>query len=315
MLELDGLVRHFGDTVALDQLSFTVPRGQVFGFLGPNGAGKSTAMRAVMRLTALDAGEVRWAGAPYGLPTCRTFGYMPEERGLYPTMRVGEHLVYLARLHGLPAPRARRASAAWLERLGLGGRANDKVEALSLGNQQRVQLAAALAHDPPLLVLDEPFSGLDPVGVDELAAVLRERAAEGAAVLFSSHQLDLVEELCEAVAIVHRGRCVASGTVRELGRTGSPRVVVAVAGDPAGRWAQRLAGTRVSGAEQGRVRLVLDDGVTPQQVLTAAMASGTVEHFAIETRRLTEVFREAVGQHYADADAGAERAPGTGAPA
>jgi ABC-2 type transport system ATP-binding protein len=310
VLELDGLVRRFGDTTALDGLSFTVQRGEVFGFLGPNGAGKSTAMRAIMQLTALDAGQVRWDGATYDLGTCRRFGYMPEERGLYPTMKVLEHLVYLARLHGLPADRARRVCAGWLERLGLAERAGDKVEALSLGNQQRVQLAAALVHEPPLLVLDEPFSGLDPVGVDELAAVLRERAAAGTAVVFSSHQLDLVEELCESVAIVHRGRLVAEGAVRELGRAGARRVAVAVSTDPAGTWAAAIPGATIVGVEQGRVRLVLAGGVDPQQVLAAAMAVGPVEHFAIETRRLTEVFREAVGQRFDDAD----RAPGSLAP-
>jgi ABC-2 type transport system ATP-binding protein len=307
LLELDGLVRHFDDTIALDRLSFTVPRGQVFGFLGPNGAGKSTAMRAVMRLTALDAGQVRWDGATYDLDTCRGFGYMPEERGLYPTMRVAEHLQYLARLHGLTAAAARRGAAEWLARLGLSERAQDKVEALSLGNQQRVQLAAALVHEPQLLVLDEPFSGLDPVGVDELAGVLRERARAGAAVLFSSHQLDLVEQLCESVAIVHRGRCVASGTVRELGRTGARRVEVEVPGDPDARWAAALHGVRVLGTEHGRARLVLGDGVDPQQVLAAAIAAGPVEHFAVCSRRLSEVFREAVGRPLEDVQGGVPR--------
>ncbi|WAX57881.1 ATP-binding cassette domain-containing protein [Jatrophihabitans cynanchi] len=307
MLELDGLVRHFDDTIALDRLSFTVPRGQVFGFLGPNGAGKSTAMRAVMRLTALDAGQVRWDGATYDLDTCRGFGYMPEERGLYPTMRVAEHLQYLARLHGLTTAAARQRAAEWLARLGLSERAQDKVEALSLGNQQRVQLAAALVHEPQLLVLDEPFSGLDPVGVDELAGVLRERARAGAAVLFSSHQLDLVEQLCESVAIVHRGRCVASGTVRELGRTGARRVEVEVTGDPDARWAAALHGVRVLGTEHGRARLVLGDGVDPQQVLAAAIAAGPVEHFAVCSRRLSEVFREAVGRPLEDVQGGVPR--------
>jgi ABC-2 type transport system ATP-binding protein len=307
LLELDGLVRHFDDTIALDRLSFTVPRGQVFGFLGPNGAGKSTAMRAVMRLTALDAGQVRWDGATYDLDTCRGFGYMPVERGLYPTMRVAEHLQYLARLHGLTTAAARQRAAEWLARLGLSERAQDKVEALSLGNQQRVQLAAALVHEPQLLVLDEPFSGLDPVGVDELAGVLRERARAGAAVLFSSHQLDLVEQLCESVAIVHRGRCVASGTVRELGRTGARRVEVEVTGDPDARWAAALHGVRVLGTEHGRARLVLGDGVDPQQVLAAAITAGPVEHFAVCSRRLSEVFREAVGRPLEDVQGGVPR--------
>jgi ABC-2 type transport system ATP-binding protein len=219
---------------------------------------------------------------------------MPEERGLYPTMRVLDHLVYLARLHDIDAATATTTSRRWLNRLGLSGRAHDKVEALSMGNQQRVQLAAALVHEPDLLVLDEPFSGLDPVGIDDLAGVLAERAAAGATVLFSSHQLDLVEDICESVAIVNHGRCVATGPVRHLVRGGQPRLVVAVATDPAGGWAKALPGAHVAAVEQGRVRLVLDAGTDPQQVLHAAMATGPVDHFAFESRRLSEVFREAV---------------------
>jgi ABC-2 type transport system ATP-binding protein len=293
MLELDGLVRRFGATVALDGLSFTVPDGQVFGFLGPNGAGKSTAMRAILQLTALDAGEVRWNGRPYGFAQVQRIGYMPEERGLYPTMRVGDHIRYLARLHGLSAPAAAAATHRWLERLGVAARAGDKVEALSLGNQQRVQLAAALVHEPDLLVLDEPFSGLDPVGVEDLASVLAERAAAGATVLFSSHQLDLVEDICESVAILNRGRLVASGPVAELVRGDQPRLVVEVSGDPSGAWAGRLAGLEVVANERGKVRIALH-GADPQAVLAAAMKAGTVEHFAYESRRLSEVFRDAV---------------------
>ena len=296
MLELDSLTRRFGVTTALDGLSFDVPAGQVVGFLGPNAAGKSTAMRAILRLTALDSGEVRWNGKPYGFEFCQRIGYMPEERGLYPTMRVTDQLVYLARLHGIDAATAQRASARWLDRLGLGARARDKIEALSLGNQQRVQLAAALIHDPDLLVLDEPFSGLDPVGIDDLATVLAERAAAGATVLFSSHQLDLVENICESVAIINHGRCVAVGQVRDLVRGGAPRLVVAVSGDDEGDWARRLPGVEVAANEHGRLRLALSAGADPQQVLAAAMARGPVDHFAFESRRLSEVFRESVAR-------------------
>jgi ABC-2 type transport system ATP-binding protein len=296
VLELDALVRRFGATTALDHLSFDVPAGQVFGFLGPNGAGKSTAMRAILQLTGLDAGVVRWNGQPYGFEFCRQIGYMPEERGLYPTMRVGDHLVYLGRLHGMSKDDASAATARWLDRLGLAGRAGDKVETLSLGNQQRVQLAAALLHAPPLLVLDEPFSGLDPVGIDDLAGVLAELAATGATVLFSSHQLDLVEDVCESVAIVNGGRCVAAGPLRDLVRGGQPRLVVGVVGDDSGAWARDLDGVELSGFDHGRARLVLRADVDPQRVLAAAMAAGQVDHFGFESRKLSEVFREAVGE-------------------
>src|SRR5918992_703687 len=216
MLELRDLARSYGDVVALDGVSFSVEPGQLFGFVGPNGAGKTTAMRIVLGVLRPDLGEVRWRGRPVDAPTRSRFGYMPEERGLYPKMRARDQLVHLARLHGIAAPDAAAAADRWIERLGLVERAGERVEKLSLGNQQRVQLAAALVHDPELLVLDEPFSGLDPVGVDVLSGVLAEHAATGVPVLFSSHQLELVERLCEAVAIIKDGRLVASGAVEEL---------------------------------------------------------------------------------------------------
>jgi len=294
MLEFDGLVRHYGDVVALDGLSFTVPAGQVFGFLGPNGAGKTTAMRAVFGLVGLDHGSVRWKGAPVTATERRRFGYMPEERGLYPGMVVADQVEYLARLHGLTRPQAVDATRHWLDRMGVGDRATSKVEALSQGNQQRVQLAAALVHEPELLVLDEPLSGLDPVGVDAVGDVLMEQAADGRGVLFSSHQLDLVEHLCQSVAIIDHGHLVASGPVEELTTGGRRRLVVKVEGDWTGAWARRVPGANVSRVEGGAVRLVLDDTTDPQSVLAAAMEAGPVVQFGFERRRLSEVFREAV---------------------
>src|ERR1700686_299099 len=274
MLEFDGLTRHYGDVVALDGLSFTVPPGQVFGFLGPNGAGKTTAMRAVFELISLDAGVVRWKGEPVTSSDRRRFGYMPEERGLYPGMGVVEQIEYLARLHGVPATDARPAALHWLERLGVADRATSKLETLSLGNQQRVQLAAALVHDPELLVLDEPLSGLDPVGVDAISTVLVEQAASGRGVLFSSHQLDLVEGLCQSVAIIDHGRLVAAGTVEDLTTAGRRRLVVKVEGDWTGAWADGIPGATTSRVESGAVRLGLEEGSDPQAVLAAAMRAG-----------------------------------------
>jgi ABC-2 type transport system ATP-binding protein len=293
-LELDGLTRRFGLVTALDHLSCTVPSGQVTGFLGPNGAGKTTAMRAVFGLTALDSGSVRWNGRPVTLAERRRFGYLPEERGLYPGMLVGEQLEYLARLHGLSPAAAASAAAGWLERLGIARRSGDRVESLSLGNQQRVQLACALVHSPDLLVLDEPLSGLDPAGIDAVGEVLASRARAGTCVLFSSHQLDLVEDLCQSVVIVDRGRVVASGTVDDLTARGRPRLVVRVAGDRDGAWARGLAGVTVSENDGGALRLVLTAPADPQSVLRAAFAAGPVTEFTVRRRRLSEVFREAV---------------------
>src|SRR5215469_1327385 len=253
-LELDGLRRRYGSVTALDGLSFAVPAGQVFGFLGPNGAGKTTAMRAIFGVTSLDAGEIRWRGAPVTEQARRTFGYMPEERGLYPTMRLLEQVEYFALLHDMPGPAARKAARQWVERLGLGGREDTRIDALSHGNQQRAQLAAALVHDPELLVLDEPFSGLDPGGVDDMSAILAEQAQAGVTLLFSSHQLDLVEDICEAVAIIHHGRLVVSGPVADLRRGDRPRLAVRVTGDRAAAWAAGL------GPSLGTVDAVRADG-------------------------------------------------------
>jgi ABC-2 type transport system ATP-binding protein len=294
LLELEGLRRTFGSLVALDDLSFTVPSGQVVGFLGPNGAGKTTTMRAIFGLTDLDAGVVRWNGTPVGRAQWRRFGYMPEERGLYPGMLVAEQVEYLGRLHGMSPHDAAAATRTWLERLDIADRAASKVEALSHGNQQRVQLCAALVHEPELLVLDEPLSGLDPTGIDAIGRVLVDQADAGCCVLFSSHQLDLVEDLCEQVTIIDHGSLVISGTVDDLATSGARRLVVRVAGDRTTDWANGIPGVSVSEVSAGAVRLVLDDDVDSDVVLKAAMAAGRVTQFSFERRRLSEVFREAV---------------------
>ena len=297
-LELVGLSRRFGSVVALDSLTFGVPPGQVFGFLGPNGAGKTTTMRAIFGVVALDAGQVRWHGEPVTEQDRRGFGYMPEERGLYPSMAILDQLEYLGRLHDMTASSARGAAQDWIKRLGLAGRESAKLEVLSHGNQQRVQLAAALMHDPELLVLDEPFAGLDPGGVDDMTEILTERAHAGVTVLFSSHQLDLVEHICESVAIINRGRVVAQGAVSALERGERPRLAVRVAGDPSGNWARGLdpAVASVVQVNSGMVLLELAPGADSQRVLDAARAAGAVEHFSSATRRLSEVFRDVTGE-------------------
>ena len=310
MLEVDGLTKRYGTKLALSDLSFSVRPGEVYGFVGANGAGKTTAMRIMLGVLAADSGVVRWQGKPVTFETRRRFGYMPEERGLYPKMRVTEHLVYLARLHGLDLGTATRSADALTERLGVAERRTDAIEKLSLGNQQRVQLAAALVHDPEVLVLDEPFSGLDPVGVDALAGVLLERARRGVPVVFSSHQLDLVERLCDSVGIINAGRMVATGTVEDLrAQEGRRQLLVIVRDAPAG-WVAVIPGVTVVSERRGELVLELADGVDDQEVLAAAARAGRVEHFSWRQPTLTELFREAVtdaDEQAAPADGGRDR--------
>ncbi|WP_329562244.1 ABC transporter ATP-binding protein [Kitasatospora sp. NBC_01266] len=294
-LEVDGISKRYGDTVALREMTFEVRAGEIFGFVGSNGAGKTTTMRIVLGVLAADAGEVRWGGERVTLRTRSRIGYMPEERGLYPRMRVGEQLEYLARLHGLSATAATRATREWTERLGVAARIGDEVQKLSLGNQQRVQLAAALVHDPVILVLDEPFSGLDPVAVDVMSEVLRDKAAAGVPVIFSSHQLELVERLCDRVGIVRSGAMVACGTVDEL-RTGGTELLEVDAPQAASGWASGLSGVTVRGTDGGRTVLELAAGADDQAVLAAALATGPVREFARRRPSLTELFRHVVSE-------------------
>jgi len=212
MLRVEGLTRRFGDHLALDDVTFDVVPGRMTGFVGANGAGKTTTMRIILGVLAATAGQVRWQGEPLTQEVRRDFGYMPEERGLYPKMKIRDQLVFFGRLHGLSAERALERTEKLLERLGLAERANDVLETLSLGNQQRVQIAAALVHEPIALVLDEPFSGLDPLAVDAMVDLLREEVTPEVPVLFSSHQLDLVERLCDDLVVLSRGKVVAAAS-------------------------------------------------------------------------------------------------------
>ena len=294
MLEFDGLHKSFGDNHVLDGVGFTVAPGTMFGFCGSNGAGKTTTMRIAMGLVRPDSGSVRWRGRPLDQESRRRIGYMPEERGLYPKMKVGEQVTYFARLHGLDAGAAARAAEEWTTRLGLGERRGDPVEKLSLGNQQRVQLAAALVSRPEVLILDEPFSGLDPVGVDALAEALLEQVHQGVPVVFSSHQLDLVERVCHSVGILARGRMVATGTVEELRRHDARRLLRVVVPDAPHGWAANLPGVRVVSEQAGDTMLELVPGTDDQEVLAAALRTGRVTHFAWRQPTLVELFREVV---------------------
>jgi ABC-2 type transport system ATP-binding protein len=295
LLEFDHLTKSYGTLRALDATTFDVRSNEIFGFVGSNGAGKTTAMRIALGVLEPDAGEVRWNGTPLDFEMRRRVGYMPEERGLYPRMRVGRQLAYLARLHGMSRTDADAAMLAWTERLGIAARRDDDVQRLSLGNQQRVQLAAALLHEPAILILDEPFSGLDPVAVDVMSSVLRERAAAGVPVLFSSHQLDLVERLCDRVGIIQAGRMVAVGSIEDL-RAGAPDRWVVDVPDAAPGWADRVPGVTVVGQAGTRttVELAVPGSGAERAVLRAAQDAGHLREFAPARPSLVDLFRHVV---------------------
>jgi ABC-2 type transport system ATP-binding protein len=294
-LEIDGISKRYGELVALDHLSLAVAAGEVFGFVGRNGAGKTTTMRIILGVLDADEGQVRFAGTPLTFEARRRFGYMPEERGLYPRMHLADQLAYLGELHGMTGGDAHDSALTWLDRFGLTERRDAEVQALSLGNQQRVQLAAALVFGPDVLVLDEPFAGLDPVAVDVMAAVLREQAAAGVPVIFSSHELELVERLCDRVGIIDHGRLVASGTVAELRAGGLQRRWVDVPAAPVG-WDAAIPGVQLLQTEGSRRLFELDPGLDDQGLLEAALATGPVRAFEPVEPTLGELFRTVIGE-------------------
>lgn len=293
MLQFDGATKWFGPFAALDGCTFEARPGRLTGFLGPNGAGKTTAMRAVFGLVELEGGAVRWQGAPIGPAQRVRFGYMPEERGLYARMRVRDQLVYLGRLCGRTAGEVSRTVDGWLDRLGLAGRAHDRLDSLSHGNQQRVQLIAALVNEPELLVLDEPFSGLDPLAIANMAELLGDLARAGTTVLFSSHQLDLVEDLCEDVVIIDHGRIVRAGDLADLRAAIPQRFVDIRYRGAAPDWSELPASELVESGD-GHARLRLERQADLSQVVALARGAEKLVSFAYQPPTLSELFRQAV---------------------
>ena len=293
MLKLTGLTKSYGGRRVLDDVSFEVQAGRLTGFVGGNGAGKTTTMRIVLGVLAGEGGTVTLDGDAVNASDRRRFGYMPEERGLYPKMKVLEHIVYLARLHGYPKADATGRARALLEQLGLGERLDDNVETLSLGNQQRAQIAAALVHDPQVLILDEPFSGLDPLAVDVVAGVLQERAARGTAVLFSSHQLDLVERLCDELVIIAGGTIRAAGSRDALRAQHATHRYELVSGGDAG-WLRDEPGVDVLEFDGGYAVFETGDDQIAQRVLRRAVEHGDVASFSPQRPSLAQIFKEVI---------------------
>jgi ABC-2 type transport system ATP-binding protein len=293
MLELNGITRSFGDRRVLHDVSFTVAPGRMTGFVGGNGAGKTTTMRIVLGVLSADSGTVTWNGSPLTASARTRFGYMPEERGLYPKMKVAEQIIYLGRLHGMPADAAKRSALDLLDQLGLAERADSTIESLSLGNQQRAQIAAALVHDPEVLILDEPFSGLDPIAVEVVQGVLTGFAAKGVPVLFSSHQLDIVERLCDDLVVIAEGEIRANGS-REGLRAAHSRDQFELQLDGDAGWLRQEAGVTVLDFDGGYALFEVDSADTAQRVLQRAVATAPVRQFAPQHPSLAQIFKEVI---------------------
>lgn len=291
--EANGLRKQYGEITALDGLDLTIPNGELVGFLGPNGAGKTTTMRAMLRLISIDSGTLRWNGAPVTEAERRRIGYMPQERGLYARMKVHEQISYFGRLAGLEADVASREADKWIERVGLSDRRDDFLQTLSVGNQQRVQLAVALVHSPDLLILDEPFAGLDPVAASTLVSIITEQVATGVSAVFSSHQLDVVQDICEHVTIVASGRTVATGEVSHL-RTSSPTRLLDIGWADPTLQGQDLGVGVVLIDDPGRLQVSVDATVEPSALISAAASRAEIASVSFEPPSLDQVFMELV---------------------
>lgn len=291
-LAAHGLHKSFGDIRALEGVDLLVSEGQLLGFLGPNGAGKTTTMRGIVGLTSMDEGTIEWRGRRMTVEDRRLIGYMPQERGLYPRMRVHEHIAYIGRLAGLDRDTAERRAHQWAERVGLVHRGEDLIQELSTGNQQRVQLAVALVHEPQLLVLDEPFAGLDPVAVAMLTEVMTEQVERGVSVLFSSHQLELVQDLAEHITIIAAGRTRATGRVSELRQRSPHRILEIRWNGETPEWAPYRSVALES--SHGSSRFQVPAATDPGALVANAARAGNFVSVSFEPPGLEEVFLELV---------------------
>jgi ABC-2 type transport system ATP-binding protein len=310
-LQIDGLHKAFGPVVALDGLTFDVPSGQIFGFLGANGAGKTTTMRIALGVLAADRGEIRWHGADSRSLPRATWGYLPEERGLYPRMVVLDQLVFFASLHGMARDVARRRALDWLGRLRVSDLAGRRAEELSKGNQQKIQLISSVLHDPAVLLMDEPFTGLDPVNVALLRETLLELRDDGRTLIFSTHQMETVEAMCESIAIIDRGRVVVGGPLRQIKRESGRRLVkLSVDDDHRLGWLASVPGARVLRPGIDRTEIELDEGTEPAEILAAAVAAGArVSHFEVDDPSLEQIFIDHVGRSASSDEDEAPRRP------
>ncbi|WP_088007784.1 ABC transporter ATP-binding protein [Indiicoccus explosivorum] len=297
-LEVREATKKFGSFTAVDSVSLTVREGQMYGFLGANGAGKTTTFRMILGLLDPTEGVIRWRGNPVTYKTSPEIGYLPEERGLYPKMKAADQLVYLAQLRGMKKADAKREAAAWMERFEVSHYAQKKVEELSKGNQQKIQLIASLLHRPSLLILDEPFSGLDPVNVEMLKSAIMDFQREGATIIFSSHRMEHVEELCDEMSMLHRGEIILDGRIRDIKRSFGQQNVRIRSDFPLASLQETPGVEAFTPTKEGAVFRISDESAA-QRLLSKAMQLGPIRSFAIEEPSLQEIFIEKVGRHHA----------------
>ncbi|NMB19936.1 MAG: ATP-binding cassette domain-containing protein [Firmicutes bacterium] len=288
------VTKRFRDVTAVDNLSFTVQEGSLFGFLGPNGAGKTTTMRVVLDIIKPDEGRVTWKGLPFGQMGRGFFGYLPEERGLYPKMRLAEHLEFLGRIHGLDRRKAQLETERWIERFGLGDMRHKRIEELSKGNQQKVQTIGTMLHDPELLILDEPFSGLDPVNTALLKDVLLDAHGRGRTIIFSSHRMDQVEEICEDIVLINKGRLLLHGNLKKIKRSMGRQILRISLEGKEDFWA-KIPDLELLNSRSDYQEFRLGEGVDPNEVLAEAMRAGQVLRFELVEPSLDQIFVEKVG--------------------
>lgn len=293
-LQLQQVVKQYGDKTAVNGLSFKVEEGEIYGLLGANGAGKTTTMRMVLGLIYPDGGSITYHGKPYHEGLTRILGYLPEERGMYPKVKISEQVTYLAQLRGMKRAEADKNLKYWLERFNVPENYNKKIEELSKGNQQKIGFIAAIVHKPKLLILDEAFSGLDPVNVELLKETVKELRDQGTSILFSTHRMEHVEELCQNLTILQKGNAVLQGSLREL-KSQFPRehVILRTSGDVDGL--ERIAGVQSVSRTGDGYKLHITNEAAAQDILQLAMAQSTVQQFELKEPTLNEIFIKAVG--------------------
>ncbi|QBD76861.1 ABC transporter ATP-binding protein [Ktedonosporobacter rubrisoli] len=296
-LLVDQINKSFGEVRVIKDLSMEVREGSIFGFLGANGAGKTTTMRMILDIIRPDSGKITWNGQNVNKVPRNRWGYLPEERGLYPKMIVEEQLLFLARLNGLSKQAAKKEMNEWFERFQINANRKKKVSDLSKGNQQKIQFLATVLHDPDILIMDEPFSGLDPVNASVLKEAFLEMHRRGKTIIFSTHQLEQVEEMCEDVLIINKGQSVVQGNVREVKRQHGRNVLrLKLDNDPQASWLDAIDGVQVTKRRQDYIEMQLSHGLNPNFILSEALRRGaSVSRFEITDPSLTDIFIELVG--------------------